>query len=95
MRALAPNSKTFLYEIDSGALIGTAFGPAANLLTYATFLPDRNELIAFGDKGSLRRWDLDPGSWVRRACAIAGRDVTDKEWEQLLPRRPYQPTCPG
>jgi WD40 repeat protein len=32
--------------------------------------------------------------WVDRACAIAGRNLTDDEWRQFFPDRPYEPTCP-
>ena len=38
-------------------------------------------------------WDVDPASWERRACQIAGRSLTQAEWQIYLPDRPYQPTC--
>ena len=25
-------------------------------------------------------WDLDPSSWIRAACGIAGRNLTRDEW---------------
>ena len=38
-------------------------------------------------------WDVDPGSWKRRACALANRTLTREEWERFLPGRPYKPAC--
>jgi hypothetical protein len=48
--------------------------------------------IAFQD-GRVLLWDLDPASWRARACAVAGRRLTEQEWEDFLPGRPYQPYC--
>jgi hypothetical protein len=39
-------------------------------------------------------WDVDIGHWVATACRIAGRNLTHAEWNQYLPGRPYQETCP-
>jgi hypothetical protein len=48
--------------------------------------------IAFQD-GPVLLWDLDPASWRARACAVAGRRLTEQEWEDFLPGRPSQPYC--
>jgi len=40
-------------------------------------------------------WDSDPAEWQTIACQIAGRNLTQTEWHQYLPSRPYQITCPG
>ncbi len=38
---------------------------------------------------------LDPDEWFRRACAIAGRSLTEAEWREFVPGdRPYDPACP-
>jgi hypothetical protein len=38
--------------------------------------------------------DLDPAHWQTTACHLAGRNLTRAEWDQYLPGRPYQTTCP-
>ena len=43
-------------------------------------------------EGQLIRWNLDPGSWVERACRLAGRNLTRAEWEVYI-GGPYQRTC--
>ena len=39
-------------------------------------------------------WDVDPAHWDAMACRIAGRNLTHAEWNQYIPGRPYQTTCP-
>jgi hypothetical protein len=38
-------------------------------------------------------WHVDPNSWVKIACTIAGRNLTSAEWHHYLPHRPYERTC--
>ena len=38
-------------------------------------------------------WDTDPESWVRSACAFAGRNLTKAEWDRYGPKEPYRETC--
>jgi WD40 repeat protein len=39
-------------------------------------------------------WDLDPAHWASIACSIAGSNLTQAEWKEYLPGRPYELTCP-
>jgi hypothetical protein len=59
-----------------------------------TFLDD-HRLMTGGYDGTVVSWDLEPPSWVARACQLAGRDLTESEWRQYLPDRPYRRTCAG
>jgi DNA-binding SARP family transcriptional activator/WD40 repeat protein len=52
-----------------------------------------DELIVLGGEEGGRRYPLDEAAWSARACAVAGRDLTEQEWKRYLPDRPYQPTC--
>jgi WD40 repeat protein len=38
------------------------------------------------------QWDLDPGAWLKRACALVGRDLTAQEWSDYVGGT-YRPTC--
>jgi YVTN family beta-propeller protein len=40
------------------------------------------------------RWDIDPASWLRRACELSGRNLTETEWSNHLGDEPFAPTCP-
>lgn len=50
-------------------------------------------LMTGGFDGTVVSWDLDPASWLRQACTLAGRNLTRTEWDQYLPGRTYRRTC--
>jgi WD40 repeat protein len=56
------------------------------------FLRDGTHLLVV-HPGGISVWDVRPGSWKRRACAIAGRALTRAEWQSTMPGRPYAPAC--
>ena len=35
----------------------------------------------------------DPAAWIKRACQVAGRVLTEQEWAEHLGARPYAPAC--
>jgi hypothetical protein len=60
----------------------------------ASFSPDGMELAVDTEQGIVV-WDLDPEHWVAAACGIAGRNLTEFEWEQYIgDLAPYRATCP-
>jgi WD40 repeat protein len=59
------------------------------------FSPDGKLLAVAGVETLAMLWDVDPAVWSRRACAIAGRNLTREEWKLYLPAgTPYRATCP-
>jgi WD40 repeat protein/DNA-binding SARP family transcriptional activator len=72
-------------------------GERLNLPTPDAFLARANAhgtKIAVGSyDGKVVVVDVDPNSWQRTACRIAGRNLTRAEWAQYLPGRPYHATC--
>jgi class 3 adenylate cyclase/WD40 repeat protein len=38
-------------------------------------------------------WDFNPATWETDACHLAGRNLTQDQWKQYLPGRPYARTC--
>ena len=59
----------------------------------AAFDPTGHTLATAFQDGTVLLWDVDPASWLKRACAVAGRRLTQQKWQEFLPGRPYQPSC--
>jgi len=58
------------------------------------FSPDGRLLAVAGVENRAMLWDVDPAVWRRRACAIAGRNLTPEEWKLYLPAgTAYRATC--
>ncbi|MFN3331995.1 MAG: WD40 repeat domain-containing protein, partial [Caldilinea sp.] len=45
--------------------------------------------------GTIRRWLLAPDTLKTRACAVAGRNLYQDEWERYFPETPCKITCPS
>ncbi len=59
------------------------------------FSPDGRRLAAASAYGRAMVWDVDPGVWPQRACAIVGRNLSREEWKLYLPSgTAYRATCP-
>ena len=73
-------------------------GPALSIDQAATasaaFERDGNHLLAVDDAGHGFTWPTSVTAWERRACAVAGRNLTRQEWSQLIIGRPYTTVCP-
>jgi WD40 repeat protein len=83
-----------LWDVAGRSMIGDALpGPQPNRFAAAAFTPDGTHVIVVSDTGAGWVWDIDPTDWLARACAVAGRNFTQQEWQQILPDRAYQPTC--
>ncbi|MEY2590728.1 MAG: hypothetical protein QOJ67_2712, partial [Acidimicrobiaceae bacterium] len=57
--------------------------------------PDGTRFITgtSGPTQSVVLWDVDLDHWEATACRIAGRNLTQAEWNQYLPGQPYHVTC--
>jgi WD40 repeat protein len=91
-------SNVSLWDVAAGIQIGRLAGslasqPGAFVQTTATFAPDGRHLLQIVGDGRGIVWDVDPASWAERACDIAGRTLTQQEWDEFLPGRPYEPAC--
>jgi WD40 repeat protein len=57
----------------------------------ARFAADGRLVVA--SEGTLRAFTVDPVAWLERACREAGRVLTEAEFAEFLPGRPYDPAC--
>ncbi len=60
---------------------------------FASYNADGSVLSAVDERGHIVHWDARPQSWIHRACAVVGRDLTPDEWNTYLPGLPRTHTC--
>ena len=93
LATVANDGNTILWDVRARKRLGSPLsGPSSPMSV--TFAPGGRHLFAaYGLDGQVLQWDVDPASWRERACSIAGRNLTQDEWERFLPDRPYRRTC--
>ena len=47
-------------------------------------------IVTFTESTGARMWSVEPERLLDHVCTVAGRNLTQEEWEDLLPDRPYQ-----
>jgi WD40 repeat protein len=67
----------FVAEISLGE-------PSFSDLTGLAFSPDGRWLVSGSNSDATVAFDLNPESWVKEACAIAGRSVTAEDWSKYV-----------
>ncbi|MEO8267216.1 MAG: BTAD domain-containing putative transcriptional regulator [Ilumatobacteraceae bacterium] len=89
--------RVLLYDVASGKAIGDPITIPDTEAPQSALRPDGKELAVGGGKNSpFTIWDLDPGHWVTAACKIAGRNLTQQEWDTNIgDLAPYHLTCPA
>ena len=91
------DGRVVLYDIERGTVRGRPLPATADgQRGRAYIVPDlTNELIVLAGALPGRAYPLDPEKWFVHACAVAGRNLTEAEWETYVPDRPYRRTCPA
>jgi WD40 repeat protein len=89
----AADGKVQLWDLATRKPVGTALTIDENAFLSAKFAHDRDRLFAVSEFGRGVRWEVSPEAWKRHACAIAGRPMTEQEWADALPDRPFRPVC--
>jgi WD40 repeat protein len=83
-----------LWDVASRRAIGAPLVVGGNVALVASVLSrDGSYLYALPNGTEGMRLALTPRVWRDLACAIAGRELTRREWEEVLPERPYLKVC--
>ena len=66
----------------------------AEVIGAALLAKGQGDGLVVDDRGHAFTWPASPATWERRACAIAGRNLTRQEWAQFIPGQNYTNACP-
>jgi WD40 repeat protein len=95
LAAMGTNGNLRLWDVPTHTVLGPglrAFAPGA---TSGLVFTGDDELATWDGEGAALRWRVDVDAWAETACGLAGRPVTEDEWEQYLPGERYDPACDG
>jgi WD40 repeat protein len=83
-----------LWSSSTLAQEGTALNTEQGAAATAAFDPGGKHLLVVDDHGNGFTWPTSLAAWERRACTVAGRNLTRAEWARYLPGHPYTRICP-
>ena len=85
-----------LWDATTLELMGTVHPPrhGTAVPSGAQFIGDTHDVAIASYDGTVYRWDTSLERALDFACQMAGRDLTEQEWAQVLPTQPYRSVCP-
>jgi WD40 repeat protein len=82
-----------LWDVETQEPIGSLLPVETDTFVSAAFSPSGSHLFAVSTGLRGIRLATNPEVWKRHACLVAGRDLTQREWRDALPGRPYRAVC--
>ena len=92
----ANDGSVSLWDGESLDLLGTVVVPREqDPVAVSPFFGADGQVTMASYDGRVYQWDTDFDHTLELACQMAGRNLTEGEWQAALPDLPYQETCPS
>lgn len=83
-----------LWDVETHELLGT-LSAHQKAIKNVVFSPQKGVMASVSEDDSIVFWQVDFEEWSSRACGLANRNLTPKEWGTYFGNRPYRKTCPN
>jgi DNA-binding SARP family transcriptional activator/WD40 repeat protein len=92
--AMIQSDRLRFWDGRTGAYEASVTLPEAGAAVSVAYLPDGSGVLVAAPNG--RTWTVNTrtSTWIARACAAAGRNLTRAEWREFFPTASYRVTCP-
>jgi WD40 repeat protein len=81
-----------LWDVPTHELIGTLDARQKSVNSIA--IEPRKEILAsVGEDNTIVFWNIGVNDWISRACRIANRNLSPKEWSTYIGASAYRKTC--
>jgi WD40 repeat protein len=86
------DESTTLWNLPARKQVGDSFPSRPLVITTPVF--ERNGRLVIDYLADAAQWPMNLSAWERFACKVAGRNLTQAEWRDILPNRSYMRVCP-
>jgi WD40 repeat protein len=104
--AFAPDGETFattggssghakLWLTSTLQQLGDDFPGGEGSWGNVSYTPSGRYLFTAYADGTGYRWPVTVQAWANQACRVAGRNLTQEEWQRFVSGHTYEPVCPG